>query len=95
MIGEALRLIRVLHDCKVSELSKAIGISPSYISEIENNKKTPSMDIIEKYAGFFETKVSNIMFFSESIEGENFGVAKSKSRQILMKFLQIIENATR
>lgn len=94
MLGEALRLIRVFHDCKTGELAKALDISPSYISEIESGKKTPSLDILKKYATHFNTSVSSIMFFSEDIERDNSSLGQTTIRQKLIKFLQIIENAT-
>ncbi len=94
MLGEALRLIRVFHDCKISVLAKGIGISPSYISEIENGKKIPSMEILKKYADYFDTTISSIMFFSEDIEADRKKPVKTAIRNKLIKFLQIIENVT-
>jgi transcriptional regulator with XRE-family HTH domain len=94
MLGEALRLIRVFHDCKTSTLAKGIDISPSYLSEIESGKKTPSMDILKRYADYFDTTVSAIMFFSEDIEAERKKPVKTAVRNKLIKFLQIIENVT-
>lgn len=94
MLGEALRLIRIFHDCKTSVLAKEIGISLSYLSEIENGKKTPSMDILKKYADYFDTTISAIMFFSENIEADKKKPIKTAIRNKLIKFLQIIENVT-
>ena len=94
MIGEALRLIRVFHDCKTSTLAKGIDVSPSYLSEIENGKKTPSLEILKKYADYFDTTVSAIMFFSEDIESDKKKPIKTAVRNKLIKFLQIIENVT-
>ena len=50
MLGEALRLIRVFHDVKLNELAEQLGVSKGYISEIESQKKKPSLDLIEKYS---------------------------------------------
>ena len=94
MLGEALRLIRVFHDCKTSKLAGALDLSPSYISEIENNKKTPSVETLKKYANHFETTVSAIMFFAESVEGDKDSNFKNATRKKLIKFMQIIENVT-
>lgn len=94
MLGEALRLIRVFHDCKISGLAEALKLSPSYISEIENNKKTPSMDTLKKYADYFDTSVSAIMFFAESVDKEKSSNFKVAVRKKLIKFMQIIENVT-
>lgn len=94
MLGEALRLIRVFHDCKTSELAKSLNISASYISEIENGKKNPSIEILKKYADHFETTPSAIMFFSEEINKDEGEGMKSQIRTKLLKFLKAIENVT-
>ena len=94
MLGEGLRLIRVFHDCKTTELANALGMSASYISELERNKKTPSMDTLKKYADYFDTTVSAIMFFAEDIEKDKDHPMKSAIRRKLVRFLQIVENET-
>lgn len=94
MVGEALRLLRVFHDCKTTMLAEALGLSPSYISEIENNRKNPSLDTIKKYADYFETSISAIMFFAEDLEKDKDSNFKTAARAKLIKFMQFIENAT-
>jgi len=94
MLGEALRLIRVFHDCKTAELAKNLNISASYISEIENGKKTPSIETLKKYAEHFDTTVSAIMFFAEDIEKEKDKPVKQAIRNKLIRFMQIVEKAT-
>lgn len=94
MIGEALRLIRVFHDCKTRELAKELGISASYISEIESGKKKPSLETLNKYANYFETNLSAIMFFAEDINQGIDTSSKASIRKKFIKFLQVIENAT-
>jgi transcriptional regulator with XRE-family HTH domain len=94
MINEALRLLRVFHDLKAIELADKLGISQSYLSEIESGKKEPSLELIRKYADIFRTNPSSILLFSEDIE--QIG-KKKKLKDILRKktidFLQKIENA--
>lgn len=94
MLGEALRLIRVFHDRKTGELAEGLGMSPSYVSEIESGKKTPSIEIIKKYADYFDTTPSAIMFFAEDLEVNKKKFNKAGMRAKLIKFLQIMENAT-
>ncbi len=92
MLNEALRLLRVYNDLKSYELADKLGISNSYLSEIEKGKKEPSIDLINKYAEIFGTEPSTILFFSESLNKN-----KSKFKKIIGKkiiqFLQNIENA--
>lgn len=94
MLGEALRLIRVFHDCKIRELAEALDLSASYISEIENGRKTPSMETLKKYAAYFDTTASAIMFFAEDIEKDKDAPLKASARRKLIRFLQIMEHAT-
>lgn len=73
MISEALRLIRVFHDLKQGELAKRLGISSSYLSEIEKGHKKPSLELIEKYAAEFQMPASSILFFAERVEDAESG----------------------
>ena len=99
MLSEALRLIRVFHDVKQNELAEKIGVSKSYLSEIENGKKRPPLDLIEKYALEFKIPISSIMFFSENInkKGKISDFSEHAKGIIAVKiinFLQLIESKT-
>lgn len=67
MLGEALRLIRVYHDLKQSEAAEKLGVSQSYLSEIEKSRKEPTLELIRKYESVFDIPMSSILFFSENI----------------------------
>ncbi|MEH2223111.1 helix-turn-helix transcriptional regulator [Nostoc sp.] len=67
MLNEALRLMRVFHDLAQKELAEKLGISKSYLSEIESGKKVPTLDLLNRYSEVFDIPVSSIMFFSESL----------------------------
>lgn len=55
-MGEALRLLRIFNGYKSAELAQMLGISQSYVSELENNKKQPTMEVLDKYATVFGMK---------------------------------------
>ncbi len=94
MIGEALRLIRVFHNVKQTDLANSLAISPSYLSEIENGKKEPSLQILERYAKEFKTSTSAILFFRDGLGGSSLkGSLKSDIRRRVIKLLQRLENA--
>ena len=57
-MGEALRLLRIFNGYKSAELAQMLGISQSYVSELENNKKQPTMEVLDKYATVFGMKKS-------------------------------------
>ncbi|MCH5500960.1 helix-turn-helix domain-containing protein [Pseudomonas syringae pv. syringae] len=68
MLNQALRLIRTYHDLSQTELCKELGVSNSYLSEIESGKKQPTMELLTKYSDHFEIPLSSILFFSENID---------------------------
>lgn len=68
MIGDSLKRIRTIYGYKANELSALLDISPSYLSEIENNKKQPSLELLEKYSKIYGIKLSSLILLSEQFE---------------------------
>lgn len=68
MLHRALRILRTYHQLTQVELAKRIGISNSYLCEIESGEKSPTLELLEKYATVFKMPVSSIMLFSEKIQ---------------------------
>ena len=99
MLSEALRLIRVFHDMKQTELAVHLGISKSYLSEIESGKKEPKVELIEQYSSTFGIPKSSILFFAEGLENPSeSATAASKSRGVIARkvvtFLKLVEDRT-
>lgn len=67
MLGEALRLVRVYHDLSQSQLCLDLGVSNSYVSEIESGKKQPTLELLQKYSTAFDIPVSSLLFFAENL----------------------------
>ena len=95
MLGEALRLIRVFHDRKQRDLAEMLGVSQSHLSDIERGVKTPSQDLVAKYAEVFDLPISSIWFFDEQLaSGSNFKAisrAKGIIADKILDFLRIVE----
>lgn len=70
MINRALRLLRTYYRFTQVELAKKLGISNSYLSEIESGSKSPSFELLERYSEVFKIPASTIMLFAEKINGE-------------------------
>ena len=68
MIGDILKRTRVIYGYKASEMSAKLGISASYLSEIENNRKQPSLELLEKYAHIYGIRLSSLILLSENFE---------------------------
>ncbi|MBS0350885.1 MAG: helix-turn-helix transcriptional regulator [Proteobacteria bacterium] len=89
MIDEALRLIRVFHDFNQTEMALKLGISNSYLSEIETGKKPVTIDFLKKYSSILNVPISSLLFFSESLESNQF---PEKTKIFLSeKILQIMQ----
>lgn len=67
MLHRALRLLRTYHQLNQTELAKLLGISNSYLSEIEKGDKSLSIELLEKYSDVFKMPISSIMLFSEKM----------------------------
>ena len=90
MIGTALKRIRLIFDYSALEMSSMLGISRSYLSEIENNTKQPTMRILERYADMTGIKLSSIMLLAERYDEES---EEAEARFLTSKILNsVIEN---
>lgn len=91
-MGEALRLLRIFNGYKSAQLAEMLGLSQSYISELENNKKQPTMDVLERYAKIFKMKKSTLLLFAESLEEDRDNMSKQqKVAYAGMKLIKILE----
>lgn len=86
MLDKALRTIREVHRFKQADLAKKLGISKSYLSELENGQKsTISLDLLNKYAVVFDVPPSTFLSFIESLQGES--EARRRRAEKLLKIL--------
>lgn len=94
MLSRALRLLRTYHQLSQLELAKKLEISNSYLSEIENNLKTPSIELLQKYSEIFKMPLSTIMLFSEKLEdGSKPGTKlRHTAADKVLKLLEWIED---
>ncbi|TSP09983.1 helix-turn-helix domain-containing protein [Cupriavidus campinensis] len=72
MLYQALKLLRRYHGMTQKDLADRLGISNSYLSEIETGVKKDSItvELLEKYAGVFGIPVSSLLLFSEQIDSK-------------------------
>lgn len=71
MLNEALRLIRAYHNLSQTQLCADLGVSNSYLSEIESGKKTPTLEFLNKFSERFGIPLSSLIFFSENIDSND------------------------
>lgn len=87
MLGDSLQLIRKMHSISAKQLARELGISATYLSEIENNKKKPTLSLINKYADYFKVRPSTILFFDESIDSP----VKTSLKNAFIRYAKALE----
>ena len=70
MLGETLKTLRIFYGYRSVEMANKLEISQSFLSEVENNKKNPTIDLLNKYSKVLKIKVSTIILLSESMKDE-------------------------
>lgn len=96
LIGDVLKRTRTIYGYKANEMSETLGISPSYLSEIENNKKQPSLELLEKYAHIYGMKLSSLILLSENFEKETENGNKDNAliRNLMLHLINHMSNNT-
>ena len=67
-IGTAIKLCRGRKKLTLSELSEKSGLSVSYISLLENNKRDPNLSKVESISDALNIPLSLLLFLSEEKE---------------------------
>lgn len=65
MLSDALRLVRAFHNLNKTQVAQRVGLSKSYITELERGDKKVTLEVLQKYADAFNMPVSSLMFFAE------------------------------
>lgn len=94
MIGDVLKRTRIIYGYKANEMSSELGISASYLSEIENNKKQPSLELLQKYADIYGIRLSSLILLSENMdEAEKSGKGTTFIRNMMIRLIQSMSAA--
>lgn len=94
MIGEAIKIIRIFNGLTQQELAQYIGISDSYLSQIESGKRTPTLETVSAISSHFRIPVSSLMFFSEQLGSDKTPTDRKRRLAFgkrLIEFLSKIE----
>lgn len=60
-LGKNIARLRKLNNITATELSKMVGIKQPYLSQIENGKRSPSLDVLQNIAKALNTTVSELL----------------------------------
>lgn len=86
-IGYILKLFRIANNLVVKDLAEMMGVSSTYITEIEAGNKNPSLSTLDKFSKAFNINKSIIVYFDEVKEKYNYDY-----QIILLKILEIYVN---
>ena len=88
-LGSILKYLRVFNKDKQLDISRDIEVSRSYISEIESGKKTPSLEILQRYSKLYNIPLSKIILYAENFKSINRAELEAKRLVIktTVKFL--------
>ncbi len=75
-IGKRIKKFRKVNRLTIKQLGDKVGVTPSYISQLENDKVNPSLGTLKKIAN--ELKISMIEFFERDLEMDNIIVRKAE-----------------
>lgn len=89
MLNTALKLIRRYHNLTLVQASEKLGVSVSYLSEVERGVKTPSLDVLRAYSSVYGMPLSSIMYFAEQQSKDSGG--SNLKRKISSKALRMLE----
>jgi XRE family transcriptional regulator, regulator of sulfur utilization len=65
-LGTSLKLLRKSRNLKQNELCKEIGISTTYMSQVEKGTREPSLQLLRKFSDFYEAPLPVLLWFSLS-----------------------------
>lgn len=91
MLNRALKIVREVHRMKQGELADSLGISKSYLSELERGEKKVSLDVLNKYASTFDVPASTFLSFMEALEGES-ETRRARAEKLLSVLSWTVEN---
>lgn len=90
MYDRALKTIRLYHRLSQAELAEQLGMSRSYLNELERKKKDPSLEVLSKYASRFDVPLSSILLFAEQAQNTGYDKARVFFADKVLKMLEWI-----
>ena len=95
-IGRTLKLIRILKGLKQKSLAEKLGISPNYLSSVENDKREPSLSFIKLVSKELDVPVSFLFLdnIDEEMMSEEQKAIYQKLKNLLVEFQNLKNNNT-
>lgn len=66
-LSKALKLLRAYHRVPLVQISIPMGVCHSHLSELENDRRSVTLNGLEIYSTFFKIRVSTLVYFAEEL----------------------------
>jgi transcriptional regulator with XRE-family HTH domain len=60
-LGEFIRRTRLERGMRLRELARRLDVTPSYVSDIENDRRTPSEDVLRRIADVLDLDLDELL----------------------------------
>ena len=95
--GQAIREIRIKSDLSQAEVAEALGVTPGFISNVENNRTGMSLRMLVYFAQLTGHTLDSIAgqleksYRTSSLDNEIFDKVSSLTNEQKKKLIQIID----
>jgi transcriptional regulator with XRE-family HTH domain len=69
-LGEQIRQARVKSELALRELARRLDVSPSYVNDIEHNRRVPSEDVLIKIASELDLDIDRLLAAAGRVGGD-------------------------
>jgi len=90
-IGKTLKLVRIMKGLKQKDLADKLGISPNYLSAVENDKREPSLSFIKMVSEELDVPLSFLFLdnIEEAYMSEEQRIIYEKLKSLLVEFQKL------
>ena len=90
-IGKTLKLVRILKGLRQKDLADKLGISPNYLSAVENDKREPSLSFVKLVSKELDVPLSFLFLdnIEEAYMSEEQRVIYEKLKSLLVEFQRL------
>ena len=86
-LNKALKVFRTFNRLNQSDLAEKLGVTKSFISEIESGKKNVTLKLVDKYANVFSVTSSEVVALAEAYDTHEY---RSSPSSIFLKLIDWI-----
>lgn len=90
--GKALKIIRSSRNISQKKLGESVHVDPSYISLIEKNKRTPTIETLESIVNFLNIPI-HLFFLLASDKNDVKKITSNKKTDVAELLLDVLLSA--